>query len=172
MKPYAPFGLAAVFAVAVCGSTPAAAGAEAGRGPVTDLPLPRFVSMRAETANARRGPSLDQRVDWSFVRRGLPLEVIAEYGQWRRVRDADGYGGWVHQTLLSGARTALVRAPAPVALRAAPEDGAKVRAVAEPGVVGRVEACRGAWCAIGVGGVYGWLPRTALWGVAPEEQIE
>ena len=92
--------------------------------------------MRAESANARRGPSLDQRVDWEFVRRGLPLEITAEYGQWRRVRDADGAGGWVHHTLLSGVRTALVRGEAPVPLRAGPTEAAAVRAMAEPGVVG------------------------------------
>ena len=117
-------------------------GPSRARGPVTNLPLPRFVSMRAESANARRGPSLDQRVDWAFVRRGLPLEVVAEYGQWRRVRDAEGYGGWVHHTLLSGVRTALVTGEAPVPLLARPEEGAAVRAMAEPGVVGRLEACR------------------------------
>ena len=139
---------------------------------MTNLPLPRFVSMRADTANARRGPSLDQRVDWAFVRRGLPLEVTAEYGQWRRVRDADGYGGWVHHTLLSGVRTALVRGEAPVPLLAGPEEGAAVRAVAEPGVVGRLEACRGGWCEIDAGGVEGWLPRAALWGVGPDETVE
>ena len=132
---------------------------------MTNLPLPRFVSMRAESANARRGPSLDQRVDWEFVRRGLPLEVVAEYGQWRRVRDAEGYGGWVHHTLLSGVRTAMVTAGAPVPLLARPEEGAAVRAMAEPGVVGRLEACREGWCEIDAGGVEGWLPRAALWGV-------
>ena len=138
---------------------PAAGPAETARGPVTNLPLPRFVSMRADSANARRGPSLDQRVDWEFVRRGLPLEVTAEYGQWRRVRDADGAGGWVHHALLSGVRTALVLGEAPVPLRAGPTEAAAVRAMAEPGVVGRLEACRGDWCEIEAGGVEGWLPR-------------
>jgi SH3-like domain-containing protein len=153
---------------------PAAAdAAPAGaRGPVTNLPLPRFVSMRAEAANARRGPSLDQRVDWEFVRRGLPLEITAEYGQWRRVRDADGEGGWVHHALLSGLRTALVRGEGPVPLRAGPTEAAAVRALAEPGVIGRIEACRNDWCEIGAGGLEGWLPRAALWGVAPDETIE
>ena len=66
---------------------------EPGRGPVTNLPLPRYVTLKPGEANARRGPSLDQRVDWEFVQRGMPLEVTAEYGQWRRVRDADGAGG-------------------------------------------------------------------------------
>jgi SH3-like domain-containing protein len=142
------------------------------RGPVTNLPLPRFVSMRADSANARRGPSLDQRVDWEFVRRGLPLEVTAEYGNWRRVRDADGALGWVHHTLLSGVRTALVRGTEPVPLRAEPAEAAVVRALAEPGVVGRLETCRDAWCEIDAGGVEGWLPRGAIWGVGPDEEIE
>lgn len=142
------------------------------RGPVTNLPIPRFVSMRAEMANARRGPSLDQRVDWEFVHRGQPLEVTAEYGQWRRVRDADGYGGWVHHTLLSGHRTALVRAEAAVPLQAGPDAGTAVRAMAEPGVIGRVEACAGAWCEIAADGISGWLPRAALWGVTADETIE
>jgi SH3-like domain-containing protein len=159
----------AVLLLLLAGLAPAAA---EERGPVTNLALPRFVSLRAETANARRGPSLDQRVDWEFMRPGLPLEITAEYGQWRRVRDADGAGGWVHHALLSGVRTALVRGDAAVPLRAGPTEAAAVRAMAEPGVVGRVEACRNDWCEIAAGGVEGWLPRAAIWGVGPDETIE
>jgi SH3-like domain-containing protein len=166
--------LAAYGAQAASGAPDAApdAAAVAARGPVTHLPLPRFVSMRAETANARRGPSLDQRVDWEFVHRGLPLEITAEYGQWRRVRDADGAGGWVHSALLSGIRTALVQGTAPVPLRAGPGVATAVRAMAEPGVVGRLRACDGSWCEISADGIEGWLPRQSIWGVGPDETIE
>jgi SH3-like domain-containing protein len=164
--------LLAASAVPVHAGTVAPVPAVSSRGPVTNLPLPRFVSMRAEVANARRGPSFDQRVDWEFVHRGQPLEVTGEYGQWRRVRDADGFGGWVHHTLLSGLRTAVVRAEAPVALRTGPGEGEAVRAMAEPGVIGRVEACAAAWCEIAAGGLSGWLPRAALWGVGADETIE
>lgn len=142
------------------------------RGPVTDLPMPRFVSLRADSANARRGPSLDQRIDWAFLRRGLPLQITAEYGQWRRVRDAEGAGGWVHQSLLSGARTALVRTGAPAPLRAGPAEGAAIRALAEPGVIARLRGCGDAWCEVAADGVAGWLPRAALWGVLPGETFE
>lgn len=151
---------------------PAELAAEAeARGPVTNLPLPRYVSMRAASANARRGPALNQRIDWRFVRRGLPLEVTAEYGLWRRVRDAEGDGGWVHQSLLSGVRTVLVRSDRPVALRAGAGEDAPARALAEPGVVARLEACEGAWCRVAVGEIEGWLPRAALWGVGPDEEV-
>jgi SH3-like domain-containing protein len=162
-------GLAASLCVAW---PPAAPAGEAVRGPVTNLPLPRYVSIRADTANARRGPGLDHRVDWEFVRRGLPVEVTAEYGHWRRVRDADGLGGWVHHTLLSGVRTALVRGPDMTPLRADPDPAADIRAMVEPGVVARLEACDGAWCEIRAGNVGGWLQRSALWGVAPDETLD
>jgi len=164
--------LALALSLVLAGGGGAAEGSGPAVGSVTSLPLPRFVSLRAEEANARRGPSLDQRVDWEFLHRGLPLEVTAEYGQWRRVRDADGMGGWVHHALLSGVRTALVSAAAPVALRAGPEAGAAVLAMAEPGAIGRLEECEGPWCEIVADGVSGWLPREALWGVGADETIE
>ncbi len=142
------------------------------RGAVTSLPLPRFVSIRADSANARRGPGLDHRVDWAFVRRNLPVEVTAEYGNWRRVRDADGLGGWVHHTLLSGVRTGLVIGPAAVAVRADPDTEARVRALAEPGAVLRIEACHGGWCDVNAAGMSGWIEATALWGVRPGEEFD
>lgn len=165
---------AAVVALALLPWTPVAApAADTGaRGPVTNLPLPRYVSVRADEANARRGPGLNHRVDWAFVRRGLPLQITAEHDQWRRVRDADGMGGWVHHTLLSGVRTALVLGDGAQPLRASPEDAAAVRAMAEPGAVTRLEACRGGWCELSAGGIGGWLPAAALWGVDPDEVIE
>lgn len=160
------------------GSEPAAgpgAAQQAGAGAVgavTSLPLPRYVSLRGSEANARRGPSTSQRVDWTFVRRGLPLLITAEYGNWRRVQDAEGAGGWVHYMLLSGVRTALVQGDAPLPLRAKAEEGAQIRAFAEPGVIAKVEHCRDAWCELESGAVKGWVPRAALWGVTPDETID
>lgn len=142
------------------------------RGAVTNLPLPRFVSIRADSANARRGPGLDHRVDWAFVRRNLPVEVTAEYGNWRRVRDADGLGGWVHHTLLSGVRTGLVTGAAAAAVRADPEPEARVRALAEPGAVLRIEECHSGWCDVNAAGLRGWIETSALWGVRPGEEFD
>lgn len=145
---------------------------EVAFGEVTRLPLPRYVSMRAETANARRGPGLEHRVDWEYRMRGMPLRIVGEYGQWRRVQDPDGAGGWVHHSLLSGARTVLVRSEAPVVLHAGPGENTAVRAMAEPGVVARLDACREEWCSVRAGGFRGWVPRERLWGVDPGETIE
>ena len=92
-------------------------------GPETNLPMPRFVSLRANEANVRRGPSLSHRIDWIFKRQNMPLQVIAEYGHWRRVIDRDGQGGWVHYRMLSGARTVVIQ-EAETVLRSRPEPDA------------------------------------------------
>ena len=162
---------AAVPLAAEDAEAPKSAAEEPARGPVTHLPLPRFVSLKVSEGNARRGPSLSHRIDWVFVRRDMPLEITGEYGHWRRVRDRDGAGGWVHYSLLSGVRTAIVTQPM-ADLRAQPEPGAPVVARAEAGVVAHLGDCGRAWCRISAGGHGGWVRKTGLWGVAPEELRE
>ena len=159
-----------VFLAAVAIAMVAAGGAagEGGRGPVTNLPLPRFVSLKATEGNARRGPSLSHRIDWVFVRRDMPLEITGEYGHWRRVRDRDGAGGWMHYSLLSGVRTVILTEPM-TELRMRPEDGAPVSAQAESGVVARLGECLPDWCRVEAGGRGGWVRKSALWGVGADE---
>ncbi len=138
------------------------------RGPVTNLPLPRFVSLKADEANARRGPGTDHRIDWVFRRRDMPLQIVAEYSHWRRVADRDGAGGWVHYTLLSGVRTVLVDVDM-TPLRARPEAAAPVNAYAEAGVIARLGECVPGWCRLAADGARGWAETATLWGVAAGE---
>ena len=145
--------------------------ATSARGPVTNLPLPRYVSLKASEGNVRRGPSLSHRIDWVFVRRDMPLEITDEYGHWRRVRDREGAGGWVHYSLLSGVRTVIVTEPM-ADLRIRAEAAAPVVARAEAGVVARLDSCEPGWCRISAGGHGGWVATSALWGVAAGEVRE
>lgn len=141
------------------------------RGSETNLPLPRFVSMKAGEGNLRRGPSLSHKIDWVLKRRHMPLEVTAEFGHWRRVRDKDGAGGWVHYSLLSGARTVVVETDL-LPLYAKPDAETQVNAYAEAGVVARLGACVEGWCRISSDGFKGWADRGALWGVSEGEMRE
>lgn len=142
-----------------------------GFGCVTNLPLPRFVSLKGDEGNARRGPGLTHRIDWVFTRPGMPLMITAEHEHWRRVEDQDGAGGWVHYALLSGVRTALVTLDM-AEMRDAPDPGARVVAQAEMGVIARIVECRLDWCRVSAGGERGWMPVASLWGVKPGEVIE
>jgi SH3-like domain-containing protein len=141
------------------------------RGAVTNLPLPRFVSLKTSEGNARRGPSLAHRIDWVFTRPGMPLRITAEYENWRRVEDVDGVGGWVHYALLSGTRSVVVIVPM-ADLRDGPEDASDLRARVEAGVIGRIQSCTREWCRISTDGGRGYMRKTALWGVGPDEVID
>ena len=140
----------------------------AERGPVTNLPMPRFVSMKANEGNVRRGPSLTHRIDWVFKHEDMPLQITAEFGHWRRVRDSDGQGGWMHYSLLSGVRTVVVQEQR-VKLRMKPSDAAATRAFADRGVVAWLGDCQVKWCELRVDGVKGWVEKTSVWGVAAAE---
>jgi SH3-like domain-containing protein len=138
------------------------------RGPETGLPLPRYVSLKADEGNVRRGPSLTHRIDWVFKRRDMPLQIVAEHGHWRRVQDNEGAGGWVHYSLLSGNRTVVVHEElAP--MRTRPEGLAPETARLARGVVASLGACEPDWCRLSAGGYRGWVRKSALWGVDPEE---
>ena len=145
--------------------------AASDRGKVTNLPIPRFVSLKAEEGNARRGPSLSHRIDWVFQRRNMPLRVTGEHGHWRRVQDRDGQGGWVHYSLISGARHVIVENDM-TPLNVKPDQSSPVNAYVESGVVARLGKCDLDWCRVSAKGAKGWVPKKVLWGVLPEEMRE
>ncbi|AXQ94069.1 hypothetical protein D0Z66_09860 [Cereibacter sphaeroides] len=149
----------------------AQAAAVAGVGPVTSLPLPRYVSLKTSEGNARRGPGLTHRIDWVFTRAGMPLRVTAEYEHWRRVEDFEGAGGWVHYSLLSGVRSAMVVAEM-ADLHEDPASGSTVTVHVQRGVVVRLLSCIRDWCRVSAEGNRGWVIKTALWGVDPAEILE
>jgi SH3-like domain-containing protein len=158
------------------GSPTASAVQNVTRGP-SGLPLPRFVSLKSGRVNSRVGPGVNYAVDWLYLKPGLPMEIIQEYDNWRRVRDADGAEGWINQSLLSGRRTAII-APwqkgksTQLNLLKSPQAGAGTVALLEPGVIGSIESCDGDWCQINVAGHSGWLEQTYVWGAYPGEQVK
>lgn len=137
-------------------------------GPVTHLPIPRFVSLKGDKGYARRGPSLTQRIDWVFTRAGMPLRITGEFDHWRRVEDMDGLGGWMHYTLISGVRTVIVTEKL-ATLRAQPDLQAPISARAQRNVIARLREARPEWCRITAEGQGGWIKKADVWGVGASE---
>ncbi len=153
------------------------AGTESGKGDpkgaAAGLPIPRFVSLRTNPINLRTGPGVRYPVDGVYVRRHLPVEVIGEFDTWRQIRDVDGTEGWVHQSMLSGKRAAMVtKAPRP--LKSTGEDTAETIATLEQGVIVNVQRCPAetSYCRVEVEGHQGWLKRDQFWGVYPDEILQ
>jgi SH3-like domain-containing protein len=163
-------GLLAFCALAVALSTPFAPAQERARG--TGLPLPRFVSLKSDEVNVRRGPGQEYEVAFKYVRAGLPVEITQEFDTWRKIRDSEGAEGWIFHSLLSGKRTALIApwdkaGPFPAYADADPETS--VVAYLEPKVIVEVGQCSGTWCHIAVKGYEGWIEQDRLWGVYPNK---
>lgn len=146
------------------------------RGP-SGLPLPRFVSLKSAKVNSRTGPGVNYAIEWMYLKAGLPVEILQEYDNWRRIRDSEGAEGWINQSLLSGKRTAIV-APwqkgkkASISLLSDPSGKADVVALLEPGVIGKIGQCNGNWCEMNFEGHEGWINQALLWGAYPDEQID
>lgn len=138
----------------------------------TGLPVPRWVSVKAERVNVRRGPSLEHEVLWTYVQPGVPVEVIAEYDSWRRIKDVDGSTGWVKAAMLGGQRMVMTTGRVNTAILAEPKADAEAVALAEPGLVAKLVSCEGEWCEVSTRGYDGFVTRDRLWGVYESEIVK
>lgn len=143
-------------------------------GSATGLPLPRYAALGSNQVNLRVGPDLRYPIEWTYQRRDLPVQIVDEHQQWRRIRDPDGTEGWVQRPLLHSRRTFVIAGTEERSLRRGPEEAAAPVARLKPGVVGRLRRCaeREPWCEAEVGGYRGWLKRAEIWGVAADEAVQ
>ena len=136
----------------------------------TDFPVPRFVSLKSNSAMLRAGPEERFPILWEYKRRGLPLEVIKEYKIWRQVRDPDGTVGWMNKSLLTGVRTGFVRDGIRT-LFVAPDLQSRIAWRVEPGTVMTITLCENLWCRVSNDGRSGYILRNQLWGTYQGEAV-
>ena len=151
-------------------------GGEAGRAAEpnesdTTLKVPRFVSLHSDKVNLRTGPGPQYPIDWVLTRKDMPVEVIAQFEHWRRVREWDGTVGWVQEHMVAGKRHVVIAKGGVRALYREPDGVSPVVARAEAGVIARLVECKGPWCRVEAGDVTGWMRRTDIWGVYPDESV-
>lgn len=135
------------------------------------LDVPRFASLSADKVYLRQGPTYQNRILWVYRRKGLPVEIVAQYAVWRRVRMPDGATGWVHVAMLSSKRTVVITGKAKAPIRDGASPHARILALAQPGVIAKLDHCEPAACEIDVAGTDGWIAKKNVWGVTPGEKI-
>jgi len=130
----------------------------------------RFASLRADDVNVRAGPGVRYPVKWKFVQRNMPVQIVAEYDTWRKIRDWEGAEGWVHRAMLSSKRSLIVVGQGETMRKDATDDSAAVARLAA-GYVVTVSRCGREWCEVEAGGYEGWLKRDRVWGILPGERL-
>jgi len=135
------------------------------------LPVPRYVSLRSNQINLRSGPGMNFPIQWVYQRRHMPVEIIAEYDTWRKIRDWQGTVGWVHQSMLDGSRYVMITGGERIMHQEA-SDSSPPAAKLMPGVIPELLKCDGPWCRLEIQGYRGWLKRDEFYGVYPSEKLE
>lgn len=166
--------MAVLLAALLCAApapSPALAQAQADK-PDKGGKLPRYASLRSAEVNVRTGPGPRYPVDWVFMRRDMPVEIVAEFDTWRKIRDWQNTEGWVHQSMLSSRRFVLVVADEVQPLLRRADDTGPAVAILEPGVVAQLVQCDLQWCRLQATRVSGWVKRNSIWGVYPDEDVK
>jgi SH3-like domain-containing protein len=139
----------------------------------TTLPLPRFVSLRADKVNLRTGPGVQYPVEWVYQRQNLPVEIIAEYYTWRKIRDWQSTQGWIHQSMLSGRRTVVITGKQRT-LRSSADAKSQPVAEIEAAAIVHLDNCPsgGGWCLVKAESLKGWLRKVEFWGAYRDEVLK
>jgi SH3-like domain-containing protein len=135
------------------------------------LKVPRFVALHSDRVNLRTGPGRQYPIEWVLTKKDMPVEVIAQFEHWRRIRDWEGTAGWVQERMVTGRRTAIVGKGGERPLHQQPDPASAVVARAAAGVVARLLECRGPWCRVETDKFSGWMRRSDIWGVYPDEAV-
>jgi SH3-like domain-containing protein len=161
-------GLAAALALL---AAPSVAADKADRPTPSGLPVPRYVSLKFDTVNARSAPGDDSRLLWVYHARGLPVQVVAETAEWRRICDPERGLAWVHRRTTDGRRMAMRLKPEPLAMHAKAAAASRTVAYLAPRALAELDRCnKDGWCKLKAGHESGWVPAAEVWGTAEAPQ--
>ncbi|CAN5321385.1 SH3 domain-containing protein [soil metagenome] len=137
-----------------------------GRPTPSRQPVPRWLTLKSSEVRARQGPGSDYRILWEYRAAGLPVQVVAETAEWRKVCDPDGAVAWIHRSVLSGHRGAFNTSAQEQPIRTGRSATASVRARLSPRSIVSLDDCESGWCHVGGRKVHGWVAEGAIFGGA------
>lgn len=132
--------------------------------------VPRYLSLKRGEVFGRKGPGKDYATLYVYHARGLPVQVVDETSEWRRICDPDGGAVWVASAMVDGRRTVMATGQAAVTLRAGPSDTAAASAYLRPRAIADLGRCKANWCEIAADGARGWVKSSEVWGLASQAQ--
>ena len=133
-------------------------------------PVPRYLTLKFGKVNARAGPGDDHRLLWVYRTKGLPVQVVAETSEWRRICDPEGGLAWVHKRVTDGRRAVINLHNRPAPLFRKPRAGSEPAAYLNVRAMAGLDRCEKGWCKVKADGASGWVREGSLWGTAEAPQ--
>jgi len=138
-------------------------------GKVTGLEVPRYVSLKSNDTNIRVGPSKNYPIVIKYVNKNFPLKITEEYGEWRKIEDQMNNIGWIHKSLISGNRSAIIISNDNESISILNTVGGKIIGTIGIGNIVSLNKCKIDWCFILFDNYKGWISKNNLWGVKEKE---
>ena len=129
------------------------------------LKLPRIVSTKNSLTYFRTGPGQEFPIKYELKQKSYPLEIVAEFNNWRKVRTQDNLNGWVHTQLLSSFKSGLIIND--TLLKRVPSNKSLTKARLLKGLLIKIKKCKIQWCKIEVNhnnNFVGWVKEEKIWG--------
>ena len=133
---------------------------------------PYYATIKADEANIRTGPSVRYPIQWVYTKPNWPIQVLATFERWRKIKDINGEIGWAHESLLSGRRNVILNTEGVQEIFRLPIPSSTIVLIAEKGVVAELISCKSNWCKIEHSGKKGWIESKHLWGVDKDEVVK
>lgn len=135
-----------------------------GRPTPSGQPVPRWLSLKSDKVRARFGPGLDYRILWVYQVSGLPVQVVAETREWRKICDVNGSVAWVHRSVVSSRRYVMNTSGRETPIHARRSTASPVRARLSPRAIISIDDCEEGWCEVRGRRMRGWVEQSAVFG--------
>ena len=137
----------------------------ANKGPVTNLDMPRFVSLKSNDVNLRVGPSVNYPIELKYTQNNLPVEIIDEFDVWRKIKDSENNIGWLHKSLIKGERYILTGYKNEKEINLYNRPNGKIIGIIKKNNILDLKMCIINWCKVSQNKIKGWLLKKNVWGV-------
>ena len=124
-----------------------------------------WLSLKYDKTYLRSGPSKQNKVLWTYKKKGLPIKVIRKKGDWYEVEMPERITGWISSTQISFKRRVLVISDELIDIRRKEQRTSKVIAKVGKNVVGELIGCQKTICKIDYYRIEGFVEKEFLWGV-------
>ena len=124
-----------------------------------------FVMLKNNKVNVRYGPSFDYPIKYIYLKKNLPIKVIDNKENFRRIIDHKHNSGWIHTSQLKKSSSVILIKKQLIFTR--PSKFSEPIAVVETGKLILITKCKNNWCKTTGDNISGWILFDDYWGKLP-----
>ena len=122
-----------------------------------------FLTLKYNNVKVRQGPSFKYPVKFIYKKKYLPIKIIDNKDNFRKITDLKNNNGWIHVSQLSKKKSAINIHNLSIIFKK-PNIYSQPMAKLEKGKMVIVKKCKEDWCKIITNDYKGWIFKNYLWG--------